>query len=59
MFEYLDRIAHDLTPTKLKDYWPGFEMVAYALYDKNNVYLFNHPKFENSCVKFIELGGTT
>ncbi|TKC18945.1 hypothetical protein [Robertmurraya kyonggiensis] len=51
MFQFVDRIENDLTPTKLNTYWLGFEMVAYAIYDKNTVHIFNHPKFENSYVK--------
>lgn len=27
-------------------YWPRFEIVAFALYDKDDVYLYNHPKFD-------------
>ncbi|MFJ7928855.1 hypothetical protein [Peribacillus sp. NPDC096448] len=48
MPHHLDRIAEDLVKAKLENYWPGFELVAYALYDKSNVYLFNHPKFSNN-----------
>ncbi|MGE7879055.1 hypothetical protein [Peribacillus muralis] len=48
MPQYLDRIAEDLVQAKLENYWSGFELVAYALYDKRKVYLFNHPKFSNN-----------
>ncbi|MGG0410859.1 hypothetical protein [Peribacillus simplex] len=48
MPHHLNRIAEDLVKAKLENYWPGFELVAYALYDKRNVYLFNHPKFSNN-----------
>ncbi|WP_057913113.1 hypothetical protein [Peribacillus muralis] len=48
MPQYLNRIAEDLVQAKLENYWSGFELVAYALYDKRNVYLFNHPKFSNN-----------
>ncbi|PJN89357.1 hypothetical protein [Bacillus sp. mrc49] len=48
MPQYLNRIAEDLVLEKLENYWSGFELVAYALYDKRNVYLFNHPKFSNN-----------
>ncbi|AOH56300.1 hypothetical protein ABE28_018195 [Peribacillus muralis] len=48
MPQYLNRIAEDLVQAKLENYWWGFELVAYALYDKRNVYLFNHPKFSNN-----------
>ncbi|MFE4810085.1 hypothetical protein ACFQ9Y_02790 [Peribacillus simplex] len=48
MPHYLNRIAEDLVKVKLENYWSGFELAAYALYDKRNVYLFNHPKFSNN-----------
>ncbi|MEY9868930.1 hypothetical protein ABIE66_004309 [Peribacillus sp. B2I2] len=48
MTHYLNRIAEDLVKEKVENYWPGFELVAYALYDRRNVYLFNHPKFSSN-----------
>lgn len=55
MPHHLDRMAEDLVKAKMENYWPGFELVAYAIYDKSNVYLFNHPKFSNnpSCTYHI------
>lgn len=47
MINYLKRISEDLVKINLEEYWPGFELVAFALYDNSNVYLFNHPKFNN------------
>ena len=44
MEEYFDDIIQDLANENLNNYWVGFESVAYALYDKRFVYLFNHPK---------------
>ncbi|MGE7603352.1 hypothetical protein ACQKL5_12815 [Peribacillus sp. NPDC097675] len=44
--EYLKQITHDLAKENLNRYWPGFETVAYALYDKSYVYLFNHPRMK-------------
>ncbi|WHY79871.1 hypothetical protein QNH20_12295 [Neobacillus sp. WH10] len=44
MNKYIKRIAQDLADAKLDNYWLGFESVAYALYDKSYVYLFNHPR---------------
>jgi len=44
MEEYFDEIIQDLANENLNNYWVGFESVAYALYDKRFVYLFNHPK---------------
>jgi len=42
-------IFEEITPERLKEdlrtYWPNFELVAYALYDKDNVYLYNHPSY--------------
>lgn len=48
MPHHLDRMAEDLVKAKLENYWPGFELVAYAIYDRSKVYLFNHPKFSNN-----------
>ncbi|MFT4415818.1 hypothetical protein ACLM5H_18320 [Fredinandcohnia humi] len=47
MTTYLDLINQDLEEVNLHHYWPSFEMVAYALYDTTNVYLFNHPRFKD------------
>lgn len=48
MTNYLNRIIQELVEENLENYWPGFEMVAYALYDNCNVYLYNHPKFKGN-----------
>ncbi len=45
MNHFLNHIAKDLTNTNVERYWPNFELVAYALYDKNSVFLFNHPRY--------------
>lgn len=48
MNHFLSRIAKDLTNTNLERYWPNFELVAYALYDKNSdiiKFLLKHIKF--------------
>lgn len=45
MDNYLNLISQDLIESNLDNYWPGFELVAYALYDRSNVYLFNHPNY--------------
>lgn len=45
MENYMNRLSQDLIKSNLSHFWPGFEMVAYALYDRSHVYLFNHPKF--------------
>ncbi|KJL06051.1 hypothetical protein ACQKGA_18470 [Priestia megaterium] len=45
MNHFLNQIAKDLTNMNLERYWPNFELVAYALYDKNSVFLFNHPRY--------------
>ncbi|QKE72452.1 hypothetical protein HPK19_06395 [Arthrobacter citreus] len=44
MSKNFNEIAQDLLNTNFNNYWPGFESVAYALYDNSNVYLFNHPR---------------
>lgn len=47
MNKLLKRILDDINSDKLGGYWPGFEAVAYAFYDRNNVYLFNHPAYKD------------
>lgn len=47
MKQYLEQIAKDLVTRNIERYWVNFEIVAYALFDKNNVYLFNHPKYND------------
>lgn len=32
----------------MDNYWPGFESVAFALYDKSYVYLYNHPRMKKN-----------
>lgn len=56
MENYISRLSQDLIKTNLEHYWPGFEMVAYALYDRSHVYLINHPKFswEQKTLKWDE-----
>ncbi|MET3322318.1 UNVERIFIED_ORG: hypothetical protein ABIC97_005454 [Peribacillus simplex] len=48
MNKYLNRISEDLVNANLDNYWSGFESVAYALYDKSYVYLFNHPRMKKN-----------
>lgn len=47
MIHYLEMIAKDLVKENLQKYWTDFELVAYAIFDKNSVYLFNHPKHQD------------
>lgn len=44
----LNSIARDIAITDLDVFWPGFKKAAFAVYDENNVYLFNHPAFNDS-----------
>lgn len=46
MVVYMNRLSRDLIKSNLSHFWPGFGIVAYALYDRSHVYLFNHPKFK-------------
>ncbi|RSD29105.1 hypothetical protein EJA10_02515 [Mesobacillus subterraneus] len=43
MMNLINRITLDLKKSNLTQYWPDFKIVAFALYDSSNVYLFNHP----------------
>lgn len=42
----LDIIVGSIMNNKLKDYWMGFEPVAFAFYNKEQVYLYNHPNYK-------------
>lgn len=44
---YLEHIAKDVVKKNLEKYWINFELVACAIFDKNSVYLFNHPKYND------------
>lgn len=48
MNKYLNQISQDLVNANLNNYWSGFESIAYALYDKSYVYLFNHPRMKKN-----------
>lgn len=48
MNKYLNKISQDLVNANLDNYWPGFESVAFALYDKSYVYLYNHPRMKKN-----------
>ncbi|MBX4159872.1 hypothetical protein [Priestia megaterium] len=55
MNHFLNEISKDLTATNVERYWPNFELVAYALYDKNSVFLFNHPRYDNDPLKLYKV----
>src|SRR5699024_1069312 len=44
MKNFFEDIEQDLVGSHLDSYWTGFVPVAYALFDKEFVNLFNHPK---------------
>ncbi|WP_433746637.1 hypothetical protein [Falsibacillus pallidus] len=46
MSDYHNQIYQDIAAADIERYWPGFELVAFAVYDHSQVYLFNHPKFK-------------
>lgn len=39
LFSHIDRHVHS--------FWPEFSLVAFALYDTESVYLYNHPEFSS------------
>lgn len=51
MLQYLERINRELVGADLSNFWPGFKMVAFALFDDEQVYVYNHPKFNVSPYK--------
>ena len=55
MNHFLNGISKDLTATNVERYWPNFELVAYALYNKDSVFLFNHPRYDNNPPKLYKV----
>ncbi|WP_019156292.1 hypothetical protein [Robertmurraya massiliosenegalensis] len=47
MENIIERIIQELEQAELQKYWPGFEKVAYAVYNETEVTIFNHPKFKH------------
>ena len=47
MIKNLEMLTPDKIKNDLEQYWPGFEMVAYVIFNKENVFLFNHPQVES------------
>lgn len=41
----IEEMAEVMSTVDFTTYWPGFKPVAYALYDEENVYLFQHPNY--------------
>lgn len=48
MHEFASKFQHLITTQRLQSYWPQFNAVAYAIYNDNEVLLFNHPKCKDS-----------
>ncbi|RDI37907.1 hypothetical protein [Falsibacillus pallidus] len=46
MSDFQNQLYQDIAAANKERYWPGFELVAFAVYDHSQVYLFNHPKFK-------------
>lgn len=55
MNKQFDTVVQDLINEKLQTYWPDFESVAFALFDKKKVYLFNHPRMKKKSNKNYEV----
>ncbi len=43
----IEKVINYMSEIDLSTYWNGFTAVAYAIYNKEFVHLFNHPKFKN------------
>ncbi|MBS4174711.1 NUDIX domain-containing protein [Bacillus sp. FJAT-49736] len=54
-----DKLENDIANLS-QQHWPGFEAVAFALYDQEKVYLYRHPKFTQQVLPWNEqfLGDT-
>lgn len=56
MQNILDRILTTLQSERLTNYWDGFNLVAFAVFDNKDVFLFNHPKCKGE--PYIKLAKT-
>ncbi|SDZ67883.1 hypothetical protein SAMN05421736_13123 [Evansella caseinilytica] len=45
MLNRLDKLSAERMKKDLTAYWPGFTLTAYAVFDKEHVYLFHHPNY--------------
>ncbi|KIL43520.1 hypothetical protein KP77_32260 [Jeotgalibacillus alimentarius] len=43
MIPFTRKLKEKLEAADLNQFWPGFRLTAYALYNRESVYLFNHP----------------
>ena len=48
MHGFASKFQQLVTTQRLHSYWPQFNAVAYAIYNDNEVLLFNHPKCKES-----------
>lgn len=51
----IERVIDYMDQIELDEYWNGFSSVAYAFYNKEDVYLFNHPHFPLENKSFTRL----
>ncbi|MEK4626809.1 hypothetical protein MKZ17_00895 [Solibacillus sp. FSL R7-0682] len=57
MQSIVSKIVNYLPTEQLNSYWDHFEQVAFAIYDSEKVYLFNHPNYKDQ--PYIELVKTS
>ncbi|MFA9556853.1 peptide ABC transporter permease [Evansella sp. AB-rgal1] len=48
MENYIPSIYDELSKKLLSQYWPNFNMIPFAIYDKKQVYIFHHPRFSKA-----------
>ena len=51
----IERVVDYMEQIQLVEYWDGFSAVAYAFYNQEVVYLFNHPHFPLKSKSFTQL----
>lgn len=52
--EILKRLKEDITVQELSNYWPEFQPYAFAIYDAENVYIYNHPLSSEGEILYVK-----
>lgn len=55
MLNEIERVIEYIEQINLEEYWEGFSSVAYAFYNQEVVYLFNHPHFSSESKSYTQL----
>ncbi|WP_339215820.1 hypothetical protein [Solibacillus sp. FSL W8-0372] len=55
MKKLIDTVLNNISNERFENYWEGFQTVAFAIFDDKDVFLFNHPKYnEERYIKLVK-----